>query len=93
MTSTEDTRFNSRVDPAKVVAKYGEKTDEQILSFFAGLFLQNDLPRESLTRLAAYQKKARTQAVPVYWTAADADAHRVRALCHLVLSLPEFQLD
>ncbi len=93
LTSTEDVRFNNRVDPAKVVAKYGQKTDEQILSFFTKLFLQSDLPPESLARLAEYQKKALTQTLPVYWTAADATAHRVRALCHLVLTLPEFQLD
>ena len=93
LTSTEDVRFNNRVDPAKVVTKYDRQTDEQVLSFFTSLFLQNDLPAESLARLAEYQKKARTQSLPVYWTAADATAHRVRALCHLVLTLPEFQLD
>ena len=93
LTSTEDARFNNRIDPAKLVVKYVQKTDEQILTFFLVLLLQHDLPQESLQRLAEYQKKARSQTLPVYWTEADATAHRVRSLCHLILSLPEFQLD
>jgi hypothetical protein len=40
-----------------------------------------------------YQRRAAKQSFPVYWTAQDAADHRVRTLCHLVLTLPEFQLD
>jgi hypothetical protein len=38
-------------------------------------------------------KKAHTDKVPVYWTDQDAADQRIRSLCHLVLSLPEYQLD
>jgi uncharacterized protein (DUF1800 family) len=93
LSSTEDVRFNNRVDPARVVAKYGRKTDGEILDFLLALFLQNDVPAETRTRLVDYQKKSHAQALPVYWTEKDATDHRVRDLCHLVLSLPEFQLD
>ncbi len=93
LTSTEDVRFNNRVDPAKVVVKYGRKTDAEILDFFLTLLLQNDVPAETRTRLAEYQKKVHDTDLPVYWTKEDVTAHRIRALCHLVLSLPEFQLD
>ncbi len=86
-------RFNNRVDPARVVAKYGRKTDPEILDFLLTLFLQNDVPPATRARLADYQKKVHTQTLPVYWSEKDAIDHRVRALCHLVLSLPEFQLD
>jgi hypothetical protein len=93
LSSTEDVRFNNRVDPAKAIAKYGRKTDAEVLDFLLTLFLQNDVPPETRARLADYQKKVHTQTLPVYWKQKDAIDHRVRALCHLVLSLPEFQLD
>ena len=43
--------------------------------------------------LLEYQKKAHDQPKPKFWTDKDAADHRIRALCHLVLTLPEFQLD
>src|SRR5262249_44948242 len=90
LTSTEDARFGRRTDPAAVVRKYGRKTDPEILAFFLDLFLQGDVPETTRSRLAAYQ--GTRQNVPVYWAPEDAADHRVRALCHLVLTLPEFQL-
>ena len=60
---------------------------------FLTLFLQGDVPPASRERLLEYQRKAHRQRVPVYWTAEHAADSRVRALCHLVLTLPEFQLD
>ncbi len=91
--STEDIRFGTRLDPAALARKYGQKGDEELVDFFLKLFLQRDVPAESRGRLLAYQKKSHGTKAPVYWTAADAADHRVRALCHLVLTLPEFQLD
>jgi uncharacterized protein (DUF1800 family) len=93
LTSTEDPRFGARTDPAALARRHGVSGDEELVDFFLGLFLQKDVPAESRERLLNYQKKAHTQAVPVYWTPRDAAGHRVRALCHLVLTLPEFQLD
>jgi uncharacterized protein (DUF1800 family) len=78
--------------PIELAAKYGRKTDEEILDLFLKVFLQNDIPGESRKRLAEYQKKARSQEVPDYWDAKDAAEDRVRVLAHLVLSQPEFQL-
>jgi uncharacterized protein (DUF1800 family) len=92
LTSTEDARFGRRTDPAAVVRKYGKKSDPEILAFFLDLFLQGDVPEVTRSRLAAYQDQAVRQSVPVYWTLEDAADHRVRSLCHLVLTLPEFQL-
>jgi uncharacterized protein (DUF1800 family) len=93
MTSTEDQRFGRRTDPAALVQKYGVKLDTALVDFFLRLFLQGDVPAEARDKLLAYQQQAHKQAVPVYWTTQDAADHRVRTLCHLVLTLPEFQLD
>jgi uncharacterized protein (DUF1800 family) len=93
LTSTEDARFGRRTDPAVLARKYGKQTDGEVVDFFLTLFLQGDAPPDSRSRLVQYQQQAHRQSVPVYWTAEDAADHRLRALCHLVLTLPEFQLD
>jgi hypothetical protein len=92
MTSTEDGRFGRRTDPAALARKYSKKTDDEQVDFFLRLFLQGDVPAESRSKLTDYLKQARQRSVPVYWTAEDAADQRVRAACHLVLTLPEFQL-
>jgi hypothetical protein len=93
LTSTEDLRFGRRTDPADLARKYNKKDDADLVDFFLRLFLQGDVPAQSRTHLLDYQKRSHKLPVPVYWTAEDAADHRVRTLCHLVLSLPEFQLD
>jgi uncharacterized protein (DUF1800 family) len=92
LTSTEDVRFGRRTDPAVLVRKHGLKSDVEIVDFFLKLFLQGDVPAEARANLVDYQQRSHQQTVPVYWTAADAADHRMRSLCHLVLSLPESQL-
>jgi uncharacterized protein (DUF1800 family) len=93
LTSTEDDRFGRRTDPAALVRKHHKAAEPSVADFFLRLFLQGDVPAESRTKLVQYEQNAHKQPVPVYWTDEDAADHRVRALCHLVLSLPEFQLD
>jgi uncharacterized protein (DUF1800 family) len=93
LTSTEDARFGRRTDPAVLIRKHGKKTDTEVLDFFLDLFLQGDVPAESRKKLSEYQERSRKQSYPVYWTEDDAADHRIRVLCHLVLTLPEFQLD
>jgi hypothetical protein len=93
LTSTEDPRFGTRIDPAILARKVNKKSDEELIDFFLRLFVQDDVPNESRERLLDYMKKAAHSRRPVYWTAQDAADQRIRALCHLVLTLPEFQLD
>jgi uncharacterized protein (DUF1800 family) len=93
LTSTEDARFGRRCDPAALARKHGKKTDEELVSFFLDLFLQGDVSEEAREKLLQYQRQSHKMKVPVYWTAEDAADSRVRALCHLVLTQPEFQLD
>jgi uncharacterized protein (DUF1800 family) len=93
LTSTEDPRFGRRTDPAELLRKHGQTSAEEAAEFFLRLFLQGDVPAASRARLLEYEQHSRREKVPVYWTAQDADDHGVRTLCHLVLTLPEFQLD
>jgi uncharacterized protein (DUF1800 family) len=92
LTSTTDDRFGRRTDPAALVRRHGKKSDAETVDFLLALFLDGDVPADSRVRLVRYLEQARTQPVPAYWTEGDAADHRVRAVCHLVLTLPEFQL-
>ncbi len=93
LTSTEDVRFGRRCDPVAAVSKNGRKTDEEIVDFFLGVFLQNDVPADAKANLLDYLAAARKTRFPAYWSADDVAAHRVRTVAHLTLTLPEFQLD
>jgi uncharacterized protein (DUF1800 family) len=92
MTATTDPRFGRSADPVWVVEKHGQKPGPELVDFFLKLFLDGDVPAEAKANLLQYEEKSRTQRIPVYWTERDAADHRVRALCHLALTLPEYQL-
>jgi uncharacterized protein (DUF1800 family) len=92
LTSTEDPRFGARTDPAALARKYDKKTDEEQVDFFLTLFLQGDAVQRMRSRLLDHQQRSQHQAFPAYWTASDIADHRTRSLCHLVLTLPEYQL-
>jgi len=92
LTSTENAQFGRRTDPAVLARKYAKQGDTEVVSFFLRLFLQGDVPADARAKLTSYQQQARGHSYPVYWTKEDVDNHRVRTLCHLVLTLPEFQL-
>jgi hypothetical protein len=93
LTSGEDTRFGMRCDPAAVLAKAKAKTDADAIDFLLGVFLQGDVPAAARGKLLDYLKTARSVKYPAYWSANDAAGHRLRAVAHLVLTLPEFQLN
>ncbi len=93
ITSTADNRFGRRTDPAELVRKYGKKTDEEIVAFFVRLFLQDDFSPDGRASLLYYLASARKQKYPAYWTADDQQDHRVRAVCHLLLTQADFQLN
>ncbi|HJZ57466.1 MAG TPA: DUF1800 domain-containing protein, partial [Gemmataceae bacterium] len=93
LTSTENVRFGTRCDPAALLARHAKQTDEEVVDFLLGVFLQNDVPPDSRAKLLDYLASAKTTKYPVYWSPDDVTSHRLRAVAHLVLTLPEFQLD
>jgi uncharacterized protein (DUF1800 family) len=92
LTSTEDNRFGRRTDPAALASHHGIQSDADLIDFFGRLFLDGDVPPEARARLTDYLHQAHAERMPVFWTQEDAADHRVRTLCRLVLTLPEFQL-
>ncbi len=89
LTSSTDERFRG-CDPAKL---FDAKTDAEAVDFFLDLFLQGDVPAASRTQLLDYLKASKTAKTPGYWTADEAANHRIRTLAHLMLAIPEYQLD
>jgi uncharacterized protein (DUF1800 family) len=92
LTSTQDNTFSRRSDPADLVKRHHRSANDDLVGFFLDLFLQSDVPGETRARLTSYYAQSRSQSVPVYEIDDVATNHPVRALCHLVLTLPEFQL-
>jgi uncharacterized protein (DUF1800 family) len=92
MTSTADSRFGRRLDPAAMLTRQNARTSEEKVDYLLRVFLQGDVPAATRDRLVQFANRM-DGAYPVYWTVEDAANHRVRSLCHLVLCVPEFQLD
>jgi uncharacterized protein (DUF1800 family) len=93
LTSGEDPRFGTRCDPAAAVARHGARTDAEAVDFLLGVFLQGDVPPAARQKLLDYLAAAKGVTYPAYWSADDRAGHRLRAVTHLVLTLPEFQLN
>jgi uncharacterized protein (DUF1800 family) len=93
LTSTDDARFGRRCDPHALARRHGKTTDPEVLEFFLALFLQGDVTPDARQRLRAYQEQSHGPVLRVYWTPEDAEQYRSRSVCHLVLTLPEYQLD
>ena len=92
ITSAEDGRFGARCDPAELLARHPAATDAEKVDFLLGLFLQGDAPPAARGKLLNYLAAAKTVKYPVYWTDEDIANRRTRAVTHLVLTLPEYQL-
>ncbi len=71
----------SIAEPSDLLRKHGQSEGDRPAAFLLDLFLQGDVPSETRRKLNDYVNDA------------DSDRHPTRALCHLVLTLPEFQLD
>ena len=93
LTSGDDARFGSRCDPAALLARHAVEGDAKRVDFLLGLFLQSDVPPAARTKLLDYLKTAKGVKYPAYWSADDVASHRARAVAHLVLTLPEYQLN
>ncbi len=93
MTSTLDESYGRRLDPVEVARNHNRRTDAEVVGLFLEIFLQNDVSQGTRNRLLQYMRQAHNRPVPVFWTEQDAQDQRIRSLCHLVLTLPEFQLN
>jgi len=49
--------------------------------------------RKPRKKIFDYASASGKQKLPSYWTKQDVAEHRVISLCHLVMTLPEYQVD
>lgn len=92
ITSTEDSRFGRRCDPAALVKKHNITHDKDCYEFLLTLLLQNDLQAATRDKLQDQYIKTRAMAVPPFWSRDDIADFRIRQLTHWLLALPEYQL-
>ncbi len=78
---------------ASVLAQSHGKSGATLAEYCLDLFLQGDVPADTRQRVTDYAKSASQQKLPSYWTQEEVAEHRVVSLCHLVMTLPEYQLD
>ena len=93
LTSTVDTRFGRRCDPVIALGNHKQSGEDAAIAFFLKVFLQGDASPEARELLLDYAKKSKATKYPPFWSADDVTHHRLRALAHLTLTLPEFQLN
>jgi uncharacterized protein (DUF1800 family) len=91
--TSDDGQLIPRCDPADLVRKHGQSDDAASVEFFLALFLQGDVPAPARDRLLDYLRQVRRPAMSGYESIFGEPDRTVRAVCHLVLTLPEFQLN
>jgi uncharacterized protein (DUF1800 family) len=91
--TADDGQLIPRCDPADLIRRHGRTDDAGTVEFFLELFLQNDVPATARERLLDYLRQVRRPAMSGYESIFGEPDRPVRAVCHLVLTLPEFQLN
>jgi uncharacterized protein (DUF1800 family) len=84
---------DSKPLPVRLCERQGIKTDAEMVEFLLMVFLQGDVPPATRDSLQAYATEADKQKFPVYWSAERRAEHKTVSLCHLILTLPQWQLD
>lgn len=79
--------------PLLLCEKHGVGDTKGMLNFFIDLFLQNDLAKETTEKLHQFRDDVSKQAYPAHWSEARRREHAAISLCHVVLTVPEYQLD
>jgi uncharacterized protein (DUF1800 family) len=91
--TSDDPQLLPRCNPAELASKHGRSDDAGVVDFFLAVFLQNDVPAAARDRLLEYLRTVRKPAASAYESIFAEPDRPVRAVCHLVLTLPEFQLN
>ena len=74
------------------MSEAGAKSDTEVVAWFLDVFLQGDVPDATRDTLARLPETGQRCEVPAFLDADDVINHRSRAVAHLVLTLPEYQL-
>ena len=77
----------------EIVRSHGLKSLQEQASFFLDLFLQGRVPAEARGRIQEYAGNVTKQKMPRFWSEEEVVEQQAISLCHLVMTLPEYQLD
>ncbi len=85
-------RFAARIDPARLAAQYGRKSDADVLAFFLDLLVDGDLPPDTRAKLANSMSAAVDGRGGLSAIGGDTAGEKARRLVQLILTLPEYNL-
>ena len=91
--TSDDAQLTPRCNPVELASHHGRTEDAGTVEFFLELFLQGDVPPAARERLLDYLRQVRRPATTGYESMFAEPDRPIRAVCHLVLTLPEFQLN
>ena len=81
-----------RFDPAREVVRMNLQTAEEIVDHFLGILVDGDVPPQVRYSLYDFMNRADRGSDPFVLTPAKIN-EKVRGLVHLILSLPEYQMN
>jgi uncharacterized protein (DUF1800 family) len=93
LTSGDDARFGTRCDPVEFMKQNGAESPKGAADSLLEVFLQGDVSAATRTSVIDSITKAEKAKQPPYRSRLDAGTHARKAAAHLVLTLPEFQLN
>jgi hypothetical protein len=93
LTSGDDPRFGNRCDPVEFLLRHKADRPAAATDLLLDVFLQGDVPEATREKVADSFGTALVAKHPPFWTPDDTAGHARRAVAHLVLTLPEFQLN
>ncbi len=79
--------------PVALVRKLHCDEPGAMIDLFLKLFVDNVVPPETRARLVAWSSKTLSSSYPLHWSPERRSEHRIITACHLILTLPEFQLN
>jgi hypothetical protein len=93
LTSGDDPRFGGRCDPVAFLRRHKADGPSAATDLLLDVFLQRDVSVTTRGKVTDAFAAARTARHPHYWTPDDRTGYACRAATHLVLTLPEYQLN
>jgi hypothetical protein len=93
LTSGDDPRFGNRCDPVAFLLRHKADRPTAATDLLLEVFLQGDVPAATREKVADSFGTALAAKHTPFWTPDDTAGHARRAVTHLVLTLPEYQLN
>jgi uncharacterized protein (DUF1800 family) len=79
--------------PSRLLKLAGVQSDPAAVDLFLEVFLQKEIPTQTRDKLLDFAAHSNPKSFPSYWSEERKSEHKAISLCHMILTLPEWQLD